>query len=365
MEKLNVLYNNTIVGYLAKYEDKYVFEYDAEWIKNGFSISPFSLPLREGVFIPKNNVFNGFFGVFGDSLPDAWGNLLLDRYLHENGIEDIDGLKRLSIVGKSGMGALEYEPWEEFIKEFEFDLDKYQLDANDILNHKDKDIDYLFHFGGSSGGARPKALVKIDGIDWIIKFESSYDFKNFGECEYNYAMACREIGINIPEVKLFPSKTNSGYFGIKRFDRLNGKKIHMITAAALLEVDFRSPCIDYNDLFKLTKILTNNNIDDIKNLFLRMCFNVYAHNLDDHAKNFSYVYDIDSKCYRLSSAYDMTYSNTYYMEHTTSINGKGKNILDSDLINVGLKAGLKIDYMENEIKNIKDVVNKLLNKYLK
>lgn len=163
--------------------------------------------------------------------------------------------------------------------------------ADNILNNKNNDIDYLYNFGGSSGGARPKALVNIDGCDWIIKFESRYDFKNFGECEYNYAKACEEIGIDIPQVKLFPSKTNTGYFGIKRFDRVNGRKVHMITASALLEADFRSPCLDYLDLFKLTKILTNNNMKDIKNLFLRMCFNVFAHNLDDHAKNFSFTFD--------------------------------------------------------------------------
>ncbi len=365
MEKINVYYNDLIVGYLARYEDKYAFEYDSAWLENGFSISPFSLPLRRGVFIPKKMVFNGFFGVFSDSQPDQWGNLLLDRYLKKEGINSVDGLVRLSLIGKNGMGALEYEPNQVMKESFVFDLDKYQEGANEILNNQDsKDIDYLYRFGGSSGGARPKALVNIDGCDWIIKFESHFDFKNFGECEYNYALACKEIGIDIPEVKLFPSKTNSGYFGIKRFDRINGKKIHMITAAALLEADFRSPCLDYRDLFKLTNILTNNNKDDIKNLFLRMCFNVYAHNLDDHAKNFSFVYDSKLKSYRLSPAYDMVYSNTYFMEHTTSVNGKGTNILDSDLISVGEKAGLSEEYMKEAINKTKEVVKIRLSKYL-
>ena len=248
---------------------------------------------------------------------------------------------------------------------YDFDLDKYQEEANKILNKEEANIDYLFQYGESMGGTRPKALIKMDGEDWIVKFESRYDFKDFGLCEYEYANACMEIGIHIPEVKLLPSKTNSGYFAIKRFDRNQNKKLHMARAAALLEADFRSSSLDYIELFKLTKIITKDNMNDLKELFLRMCFNVYAHTLDDHAKNFSYVYDIETKTYRLSKAYDMTYSNTYYGEHTTSINGKGINITEEDLIIVGKKANLKLEYMKDAISLVKDIVNKRLNKYLK
>lgn len=365
MEKLNVYLEDKLVGYLAKYENKYAFEYDSNWLANGFSISPFSLPLKKGVFIPNMMVFNGFFGVFADSMPDSWGNLLLDRYLKKNGINHTNGLTRLSIIGSTGMGALEYKPNNEMKDNFNFNLDRYQEEANKILNKEDSDIDYLFKFGGSSGGARPKVLINIDGVDWLIKFESRFDFQDFGLCEYEYAKACEEIGINIPPVKLFESKTNSGYFGVQRFDRREGKKIHMITAAALLEADFRSQCLDYNELFKLTKIITNDNIADLNDLFLRMCFNVYAHNLDDHAKKFSYLYNIKNKIYRLSPAYDMTYSNTYYGEHTTSVNGKRIDIIDDDLIVVGKKAGLKLDYMKESINKVKEIVNRRLGKYLK
>lgn len=365
MEKINVYYDNQVVGYLAKYNNKYAFEYDSNWLINGFSLSPFSLPLKSGVFIPNETTFNGFFGVFADSMPDSWGNLLLDRYLKNKGINAFDGLIRLSIIGDTGMGALEYYPNYEMKDKMEFDLDKYQAAANKILNKEETNIDYLFKFGGSSGGARPKALIKIDGEDWLVKFDSRFDFHDFGVCEYEYAKACEEIGINIPEVKLLKSKTNSGYFAIKRFDRKGNKKLHMITAAALLEADFRSPCLDYSELFKLTKIITKDNMNDLKELFLRMCFNVYAHNLDDHAKNFSYLYDIESKTYRLSPAYDMTYSNTYYGEHTTSINGKGINITDDDLIAVGKKVNLKLNFMLDSIALVKEVVERRLGTYLK
>ena len=85
--------------------------------------------------------------------------------------------------------------------------------------------------------------------------------------------------------------SNVSYGTIKRFDRINGEKVRMITAAVLLEADFRSSCADYLDLFKLTKLITFSNIKDLKQLYLRMCFNVFAHNLDDHLKNFTYIYD--------------------------------------------------------------------------
>ena len=365
-EKIDVFFKNKHVGTLARAGNKYAFQYTDEWVKNGFSISPFSLPLTKDVYIPSKITFDGFFGVFADSLPDAWGKLLLERYLKKHKITDYNGLYRLACIGNSGMGALEYRPNFEIKKEDFPDLDEFQKEADIILSSDDgTNIDLLYAYGGSSGGARPKALVKYNNEDWIIKFQSKYDIKDCGLCEYEYAITCKEIGINIPEVKLFPSKENKGYFGIKRFDRKQGEKIHMITVSALLEVDFNNPCLDYLDLFKLTKIITRDNKDDIKQLFLRMCFNVYAHNLDDHTKNFSFIYDMDTMCYRLSPAYDMTFSNTYYNEHTTSVNHKGKDITDDDLLRVGLSAALNKDWCLERMDEVKKIVHKNLGKYLK
>ena len=116
---------------------------------------------------------------------------------------------------------------------------------------------------------------------------------------------------------------------------------------------------------KLTKIITNNNYEDIEQMFKIMCFNVYAHNLDDHSKNFSFIYNEDQKMYRLSPAYDLTYSNTYFGEHTTSIDGNGKMPTDNQLVNVGLKAGMKKERCLHIIENIKSNVRKSLAKYLK
>ncbi|MBP5684167.1 MAG: type II toxin-antitoxin system HipA family toxin [Bacilli bacterium] len=365
MNKINVLYHDKKVGTIAFIDGKYCFQYADEWINNGFSISPLSLPLKKELFIPKKSYFDGLFGVFYDSLPDSWGRLLMNRYLKKKGIKNIDSLYMLSCVGKEGMGALEYIPSNNEEYNEVIDLDYYQDLANKVLDNEEVDITTFYKLAGSSGGARPKLLANIDGVDWIIKFQSKYDIDNAGLVEYEYALACKKIGINMPNFKLFNSKTNKGYFGIERFDRVNSRKIHMISVSALLEVDFNTPSIDYNDLFKLTKFLTINNNEDINQLFYRMCFNVYAHNLDDHTKNFSYIYDENLKRYKLSPAYDMTFSNTYYGEHTTSVNNKGKDITDDDLLTVGIKAGIKKDEALKMLNKVTEVVNKDLIKYLK
>lgn len=121
----------------------------------------------------------------------------------------------------------------------------------------------------------------------------------------------------------------------RKSDNQGTKRIHMLTAAALLELDFRQPSLDYHSLMKLTKILTQNNYSDIENLFRRMCFNVYAHNRDDHSKNFSFLYDDTTDLWHLSPAYDLTFSSTYYGEHTTTVDGNGRNPGKKELVQVG------------------------------
>ena len=109
---------------------------------------------------------------------------------------------------------------------------------------------------------------------------------------------------------------------------------------------------------------TKNNVSDIEQLFRMMCFNVFAHNRDDHAKNFSYLYDETTHRFRLSPAYDLTYSTTYYGEHTTSINGNGANPTKNDLLQVGLKAGMNKNSCMQIIDEIEMIVKQELSKYL-
>lgn len=366
---LNVFNGNKKVGTLLLTNDNRIgFAYDEEWIRYGYSISPFSLPLKSGVFICKKNYFEGLYGVFGDSLPDSWGKLLLNRMLLNNkiNIKNMNILDKLSIIGSNGMGSLEYKP-EYLMENYEknIDLDKLSLECQKILlSEYSEDLDIIYKMGGSSGGARPKILTKIDDEDWIIKFNSHVDDINIGKIEYEYYLCAIKCGIHMMESRLFSSKINSGYFGTKRFDRVNGKKVHMISVAALLELDYEAPSLDYSELMKLVKILTDNNLNDILQMFRRMCFNVFAHNRDDHTKNFSFIYNEDEHKYRLSPAYDLTYSNTYFGEHTTSINGNGKNPTEEDLIYVGTKAGLNKTTCIKEISKIRECVLNSLGKYL-
>lgn len=362
---LKVFYNNILVGTLAKTPERVVaFEYDSDWLNNGFSISPFSLPLIKKVFIPKYEPFDGLFGVFNDSLPDGWGRLLVDRLFLKNKINpvEIDNLNRLAVVQESGMGALTYKPEYRFQTGNDVsNLDILAQECSKILESQNSDnLDELFQLGGSSGGARPKILTSIDNEDWIIKFPSSIDPKNIGEKEYQYSLCAKDCGINMTETKLLPSEICSGYFGIKRFDRKNGKKVHMVSASGLLETSHRLPNLDYNLLMKLTLELTRN-YEDIEQLFRLMCFNVFAHNRDDHSKNFSFLYDDNKKEWHLSPAYDLTYSSSFNGEHATTINGEGKNPNLDDILAVAKNIGLNEKSAKNIALDIQEKCKNLVN----
>ena len=362
---LKVFYNDILVGTLAKTPERVVaFEYDSDWLSNGFSISPFSLPLIKKVFIPKYEPFGGLFGVFNDSLPDGWGRLLVDRLFLKNKINpaEIDNLNRLAVVQESGMGALTYKPEHRFEAENSIaDYDILAQECSKILESQNSDnLDELFQLGGSSGGARPKILISIDNEDWIIKFPSSSDSKNIGEKEYQYSLCAKDCGINMTETRLFPSKICSGYFGIKRFDRKNDKKIHMVSVSGLLETSHRLPNLDYNTLMKLTLELTRN-YQDVEQLFRLMCFNVFAHNRDDHSKNFSFLFDDTKKEWHLSPAYDLTYSYSFNGEHATTINGEGKNPTLDDILAVAKNIGLKEKFAKDIASDIQEKCSKLFN----
>ena len=362
---LKVFYNDILVGTLAKTPDRvFAFEYDLDWLNNGFSISPFSLPLIKKVFIPKYDPFGGLFGVFNDSLPDGWGRLLVDRLFLKNKINpaEIDNLNRLAVVQESGMGALTYKPEHKFESENNIsDYDILAQECSKILESENSEnLDEIFNLGGSSGGARPKILTSIDNEDWIIKFPSSSDPKNIGEKEYQYSLCAKSCGINMTETRLFPSKICSGYFGIKRFDRKNAKKVHMVSVSGLLETSHRLPNLDYNTLMKLTLELTRN-YQDIEQLFRLMCFNVFAHNRDDHSKNFSFLFDDIKKEWHLSPAYDLTYSFSFNGEHATTINGEGKNPTVEDILAVAKNIGLKEKFAKDIASDIKEKCSKLFN----
>lgn len=365
---LDVFMHNKKVGTLALTSERTVaFEYEDKWLAEGFSLNPFSLPLRKKVFVPKYDPFEGLFGAFADSLPDGWGRLLVDRFLLQKGIAPkmIDSLNRLAIVGSSGMGALTYYPSHHFtVKESFKDYDSIAAECMKMLKTDySEDLDTLYLLGGSSGGARPKIFTEIDDEAWIIKFPSSYDSPEIGLEEYRYAECARHCGIEMSETKLFPSEKCGGYFGTKRFDQKDGRRIHMLSVSALLETSHRVPNLDYNVLMNLTMQLTND-YAEIEKLFRLMCFNVFAHNRDDHSKNFSFLYHTAEKKWSLSPAYDLTYSSSIGGEHATTINGNGLNPGIKDILAVADKIKLNhhkaLDIAETVQNIVEDELHDIL-----
>jgi Uncharacterized protein related to capsule biosynthesis enzymes len=368
-DRIEVFFDGKKVGTMVPYQKRLTaFEYSDEWLRDGFSISPFSLPLQAGVKIAKADPFDGIFGIFADSLPDGWGRLLVDRMLRKAGErpEEIDPFSRLSIVGASGKGALEFKPvYNLQTAERTDDLDHLAEECRKILQTEDSgDLDTLFAMGGSSGGARPKVTIRLGGEDWIVKFPSSGDPADIGFMEYEYNLCAKACGIEIPEVRLFPSDLCHGYFGCKRFDRiktpLKEKKIHTASVSALLETSHRIPSLDYSSLLALTWQLTKQ-AEEVEKMFTLMCFNVFAHNRDDHSNNFSFVYD---GSWRLSPAYDLTYSNSVCGEHATTVAGEGKNPTINDILSVAKKAGIKESIAKQTAEKIQETVNKRLGKIM-
>lgn len=330
------------------------FEYDSDWIKTGFSISPFYMPLKSGLIMAKRDPFRGNFGVFDDSLPDGWGNLLLDRYLQEKGIDPykLSILERLSLIGSTGRGALEYRPDKSIITNDEFiEFDRLAKEAEKILESKESEgsVDLLYKYGGSSGGARPKVFARIDGREWLVKFKATNDPVNVGEIEYNYSLLAKECGIRMAETRLF----NDRYFGVERFDRTPHGKIHTISAAGLLHANYRIPSLDYSILLKLTLNLTKD-MEQVISMFRLMVFNILISNRDDHAKNFSFQWI--NGTWKLSPAYDLLPSSGFNGYHTTTINGKGEPEL-SDIITVASEVGIQ---RQNAIQIVQEVSNKCI-----
>jgi len=354
---LNVFCNGRKVGRLAETPDRLLaFEYDTEWLRDGFAISPFKLPLERRVFVAPHDPFNGNFGVFNDSLPDGWGRLLIDRMLLKKRIDpsSVSIIDRLAIVGASGMGALEYKPEEQLVGSIKIDdLDTLAYEAQAILNEKydGRKLEELVKLGGSSGGARPKVLLNIDGEDWIIKFRAGADPKNIGKQEFNYMAAAKAAGLIVPETRLFEGK----YFGARRFDRRsNGEKVFMISASGLLDTSHRFPTLDYNNLMAATLELTRD-FREVEKMFRLMCFNVFSHNRDDHSKNFSFLYD--NGRWQVSPAYDLVYAAGMGGEHATTIDGEGLNPTEKNIMSVAKKCGLDRRKVEKIVTEIKRVLN--------
>ena len=309
MNTIQVMYGEREVGRIKNESGVLYFAYSKEWLNDGFSISPRSLPLEDKVFSQTNGRFGGLFGVFSDSLPDGWGTYTAIRALRKRGISylDLDQLEKLSLIGEDGLGALRYlPPSDAWNDPQERDLDTICKECMSLVeDEKDVDLDDIFRRAGSTGGARPKVNYTIDGEGWIVKFRERRDPEWIGRMEYEYNRAAAACGITVPESRLIPSGICEGYFASRRFDRDGGRRIHMITLGGLLEVPRDMPLLDYHSFLQATGFITKSQEEVVK-AFRLACFNILSRNMDDHSKNFAYLYLPEKGGYVLSPAFDLT-----------------------------------------------------------
>ncbi len=353
---LNFSGETIAVGRLAAKDRQIYFEYDRAFVKGGLEISPLRLPLQTGVKTFDRFLFEGLPGVFNDSLPDGWGRLLFDRVLRSQGIvpDQIGLLDRLAHVGKTGMGALIYEPDHSAEEaDIKLNLDKLAAHIQEVLDGEAEEVlQELLALNGSSAGARPKAMIGVDAVrekiihgthdlptgfePWIVNFPNSTEGLDAGAIEYVYAQMAKESGLEMMPVHLFPAKRGAGFFATKRFDRDGDNRVHQHSACGLLHSDFRTPSLDYEELIALTGSLTRD-VREVEKMFQLAVFNVLAYNRDDHSKNFTFLMD-ESGEWKLSPAYDLTFSSGPGGEQSTMVLGEGKQPRTEHLVKLGLES---------------------------
>lgn len=361
------------VGELVNEGKKNYFKFNADFIKTGLEISPIKLKLNNLIHTADPIPFDGLYGVFADSLPDGWGKLLLDRALTSRGVmvDDITVLDRLAYIGSSGMGALTYKPELEQseLEAFEVELDKIAKATNQIISGTATDVlDDLFRLGGSSGGARPKILVgynpKTQAIissnktmpneyeHWLIKFPSSFDLPDIANIEFAYYKMALDAGIEMSESKLFQGLSGQCYFGTKRFDRIGNKRLHLHSAAGIMHDNFRLSNMDYGDLMDCAFQLERD-VRAYEKILRLAAFNVFAHNRDDHSKNFAFLMDADGT-WKVAPAYDLTFSTSGHGMHSTSVARESKNPTRKHLMELGNYFNIKD--AEKIVDEVQDVV---------
>lgn len=382
----------TVIGAVSLDDTKRsaAFEYDSSFLSSGIKVSPIVMPLKKGVYtFPSLSYesFHGLPGLLSDSLPDKFGNELINVWLAKQGRlpESFNTVERLCYTGTRGMGALEYEPAVSSLVEESSQIQVSELvelasmvlsnrkNLKVVLEECDKrklteSLKHIISMGTSAGGARAKALIawnpktnevrsgqietNSDFEYWLIKFsgvsgnkdKEAEDLADFGMIEYAYYLMAIDCGINMMPCHLLNDGQNH-HFMTKRFDRTaEGKKLHMQSLAAIGHFDFNAAgTTSYEQCFTILNTLGLGHHEKL-NMFRRMVFNVAACNCDDHVKNISFLMDKSGK-WTLAPAYDVSFAynpdGAWTSSHQMSINGKRKNIAASDFDTCARIAGLK------------------------
>lgn len=368
--------------------DLAIFEFDKKFITREIDLAPITMPLEQlkrgnriYSFPQLNEItFKKLPGMLADSLPDKFGNKLINLWLAQTGRSqnDFTPVERLCYVGKRAMGALEFK--KALIKEStpqeEIQLSELVSIANKVMAQKEvldtsfkigetKALEQIIAVGTSAGGMRPKAVIAIHKKDnkiisgharsnkdyehWILKFDGVQDEifgdpKSYGIIEYIYYKMAIDAHIEMTRCKLLKEGSRS-HFMTKRFDRRNGKKIHMQTLTGIAHYDFNDiGSTSYEQLFQIMRRLKLGN-DEMEQMYRRLVFNIVGRNQDDHTKNISFLL-AENESWKLSPAYDMTYSynpikgrNTN--KHQMSVNGKRENIDKKDLLKIAQDIDIK------------------------
>lgn len=372
------------IGILAQNRQGVFFQYDQKYLNSFENLSPFAVQLDASLQQAPKAPHGGLHGVFADALPDGWGLLLQDRVFRQHGIlpASITAMDRLAFVGNSAMGALSFSPTSDYMEKSdeEISLDKLGLNAQAIFDGQTEDVLAELIAAGSSGGARPKAQVYFSGDNpnlcrtipkpndeaWLVKFTSANLALGHEEslCEAAYLTLAERAGLKPPTWKLLNAPQRSGaekWLALKRFDYVNNPdgtsgRLHLHSACGLLDADFRSPSLDYDDLIKATRILCKSPAAG-QLQFKRAIFNLLVCNQDDHSKNWAFLQSDDGQ-WQPAPFYDVTYSLHPFDEHATSFAGFGKQPPLKALQKLAVSAGFaRWPIAVQVIKELIDVVS--------
>lgn len=380
------------------------FEYSPQFIQSHIEISPLTMPLSNQIYaFPALNkkTFHGLPGLLSDSLPDKFGNALINAWLAKEGRspKSFNAVERLCYIGKRGMGALEFEPAKGpgNVSSKNIDLNALVELASDILSQRQelkgtlniseqkKTMQDILKVGTSAGGARAKALIAWnsetneirsgqikndpDFSYWILKFDGVSnnrdkelnDPKGFGSIEYAYHKMAVACGIEMTECRLM-KENDRAHFMTRRFDRLDsGQKVHMQSLGALAHYDFnQAGAHSYEQAIMVIRQL-GLGMDAIEEQFRRMAFNIMARNQDDHVKNIAFLMDQNGE-WKLSPAFDVAYSynpdGMWTGQHQMSVNGKRDHFTKQDFIDFAKNTSMQKNRALAIVEQTQSVVSK-------
>ena len=360
------------------------FEYDPAFLTSGIEVSPIAMPLSRRVYtFPElaRQSFHGLPGLLSDSLPDKFGNAVIDAWLRSRGRspESFNPVERLCYTGSRGMGALEYVPARgpSATESERIEIDKLVQLASQVLRSREKmhvsagenAMQEIIKVGSSAGGARAKAVIAWNeqtgdirsgqieagkGYDyWLMKFDGvsgngdkeGEDAPQYTRIEYGYYLMASDAGIAMSDCRLYEEQGRF-HFMTRRFDReaKTGGKLHMQSLGAIAHFDFNQPGVySYEQAAQVMRRLRIS-ATEISQFYRRMVFNVLARNQDDHVKNISFLMDRKG-IWRLAPAYDVTYAynpdGMWTGTHQMSINGKRDRITRQDLMDAAKHMGIK------------------------